>query len=597
MTVVEPQAEEQAGLKTRPPGKARSVDATDPGEAARLDETVLPGDTQPTDDTALEEAEPESTGLESTEPEAAARSDDTAPAHGARQPADRPRPRAAGKHQRTQARATPPPATRAAAGPVASRVPRPAPGTEFFGEYQGSGYAEPRYLARRADGQVVQLTLLLDLVLRGIDGTRDLTAIARKVTEGFGREVTADNLAYLIEHQLQPAGLVLPEDGGDVPLPRTDLLLVLRGHRTLVGVRQVSFLARTLAWLHRPLIVAAALLGAVAFDVWLFAVRGAIGPLLDVLSQPLLILIVLGLGVASMLFHEFGHASACWYSGARPGRIGCGIFLIWPSMYTDVTDVYRCGRAGRLRTDLGGVYFNTLFVLALAACYAVTGQPVLLAAIVFVHLEIVDQLLPVLRFDGYFLLADLVGVPDLFGRVRPILRGLLPTGPRRGRGGRLEGRAAGGPGDLRRGARVAVTAWVLVTVPLLLGEFVWMVWHLPALTRTTARSATLLAHAVYGDALRHQWAQMTLDLITVALLAIPVIGLVWLAARVVTRFALLLLRSLRVRRELRRREQPGTARSSSRLTPWSRRHTGPTNEHTGPTGTGLTNTDPSKPQH
>lgn len=436
------------------------------------------------------------------------------------------------------------------ATPVATLIPRPAPGTEFFGQYQGSGYAEPRYLVRRADGQVVQLTLLLDLVLREIDGTRDLSAIANEVTAGFGREVTAENIAYLIEHRLQPAGLVLPEDGADTPLPRTDLLLALRGHRTLVGARQVGFLARMLTWLHRPFIVAVVLLAVIALDVWLFAVHGAAGPLVTVLKQPLLILIVLGLGVASMLFHEFGHASACLYSGARPGRIGCGIFLIWPSMYTDVTDVYRVGRAGRLRTDLGGVYFNTIFILALAACYAGTGRTVLLAAILFVHFEIIDQLLPVLRFDGYFLLADLVGVPDLFGRIRPILRGLLPAGARNARSDRpTAGRAAGAPGDLRRGARVAVTTWVMVTIPLLVGELVWMFWHLPALSRTTARSATLLAQGVHADALRHQWAQMTLDMISVALLAIPVIGLAWLAFAVVLRLTRLLARRVRSGRE------------------------------------------------
>lgn len=438
----------------------------------------------------------------------------------------------------------------AATDPAA--VPRPVPGTEFFGEYQGSGYAEPRYLVRRADGQVIQLTLLLDLVLRGIDGSRSLSTIAHEVTADFGREVTADNIAYLVEHKLQPAGFVLPEDGAATPLPRTDLLVALRGRATLVGARQVRFLARTLTWLHRPFIVAPVLFGAVALDFWLFTVHSAAGPLLAVIRQPSLILTVLGLGIASMVFHELGHASACWYSGARPGRIGCGIFLIWPSMYTDVTDVYRIGRAGRVRTDLGGVYFNTVFILALGGCYAGTGQPVFLAAVLFVHFEIINQLLPVLRFDGYFLLADLVGVPDLFGRVRPILRGLIPAGLRRvrrggrgghgGHGGQSDGRATGGPSDLRRGARVAVTAWVLVTVPLLLGELVWMLWHLPALSHTTAASATAFAHAVHDDATRHQWSQMTLDAIGLTVLAIPVIGLAWLTVNLLARTPRLIAR-------------------------------------------------------
>ena len=44
--------------------------------------------------------------------------------------------------------------------------------------------------------------------------------------------------------------------------------------------------------------------------------------------------------------------------------MGFGFYLFWPAFYTDVTDSYRLGRGGRVRTDLGGLYFNALVVLA-----------------------------------------------------------------------------------------------------------------------------------------------------------------------------------------------------------------------------------------
>ena len=47
-----------------------------------------------------------------------------------------------------------------------------------------------------------------------------------------------------------------------------------------------------------------------------------------------------------------------------PGVMGAGLYLVWPAFYTDVTDSYRLGRAGRLRTDLGGLYFNAIVVVA-----------------------------------------------------------------------------------------------------------------------------------------------------------------------------------------------------------------------------------------
>src|SRR6202007_797901 len=107
----------------------------------------------------------------------------------------------------------------------------------------------------------------------------------------------------------------------------------------------------------------------------------------------------------------------------RPGVIGAGIYLVWPSFFTNVTDSYRLSRVGRLRTDLGGLYFNTVFRLALAGLYVATASQVLLLVIAVTHLEMLDQLLPFVRFDGYFILSDFIGVPDLFEIGRASCRG------------------------------------------------------------------------------------------------------------------------------------------------------------------------------
>ena len=157
-------------------------------------------------------------------------------------------------------------------------------------------------------------------------------------------------------------------------------------------------------------------------DGWLFAAHGLGRGLQQVLRDPVDLLIVLGLSVLSAAFHECGHATGCRYGGARPGVVGVGIYLVWPSFFTNVTDSYRLSRAGRLRTDLGGLYFNLIFMLALAGIYAATSAEVLLLVIAVTHLEMLEQLLPFVRFDGYFILSDLAGVPDLFARIAPILR-------------------------------------------------------------------------------------------------------------------------------------------------------------------------------
>ena len=55
----------------------------------------------------------------------------------------------------------------------------------------------------------------------------------------------------------------------------------------------------------------------------------------------------------------------------------------------------------------------------------------MLLLVLIQHFEIVHQLLPVIRLDGYYIVSDLTGVPDLFARIGPILRSLLPGRERR----------------------------------------------------------------------------------------------------------------------------------------------------------------------
>ncbi|MFI1565090.1 hypothetical protein ACH4ZX_18895 [Streptomyces sp. NPDC020490] len=409
------------------------------------------------------------------------------------------------------------------AAPPALRLSR---GLERMGEYKGSGFTEPKYLVRRGDGQVIQLSRLLYLVVSGIDGTRDAEAVSHFVSARYGAEVTADNVCYLVENKLTPLGVVVAADADsdEADGPRSDLLLALKGHRVIFGDRQVARIAAALAWLHRPLVVAVVLAATLAMDVWLFAIHGAMSPVLRVLEQPVWMLIVFFLTVASLVFHEFGHASACRYSGATPGKIGCGIFLIWPSMYTDVTDVYRIGRGGRLRTGLGGVYFNVIFMLVLTAAYTATGQPLFLAAVYLAHFEVLEQLMPAVRLDGYYILGDLAGVPDLYGKVKPILLSMVPGRP-------VHPEVA----DLKRSARVVVTVWVVTMIPLLVAEVGYVLWNLPRLLTTSLRSlADQLTgtYAAFGDG---HFGAGAVGVIGSLMLVFPMAGGAYLAVRLGSR--------------------------------------------------------------
>jgi putative peptide zinc metalloprotease protein len=390
--------------------------------------------------------------------------------------------------------------------------PRLAEGVELLGEYKDSAYSQPPSLVRRADGQVIQMSPLLYQVACRIDGSRGPDAIAALVSDDLGRSLTADQVRYLITAKLLPLGVVA---AGGVPraLPKANPLFSLRARGTLLPERIVNLVGVFLRPLFRWPVVVAVIVSVAAVDWWLFAVHGLGGGIQQVLHDPVDLLAVLGLSLVAAVFHECGHATGCRYGGARPGVIGVGIYLVWPSFFTNVTDSYRLSRVGRLRTDLGGLYFNLIFMLALAGIYVATSSQVLLLVIAVTHLEMLDQLLPFVRFDGYFILSDLIGVPDLFARVVPIVKSALPAG-------RRDPRVAG----LRRSARIVVTGWVLCVIPLLLFTVGYLLLYLPGVDRALWRSARMQAHLMSAAVVGHHYVVAAADAIGAVLVVLPGAG-------------------------------------------------------------------------
>ena len=403
--------------------------------------------------------------------------------------------------------------------------PRLAQGVELLGKYEHSGYREPPLMVRRPDNQLVQMPPLLYLVAEQIDGSHDVEEIGDVVGERIGRELAPDDVQYLIDEKLLPLGLI-ESDGGPAPeLERVDLLLALRLRKSVISERIVGALARVFSPLFWVPVVLLVVAGFAALDVWLFFIHGLAQGLREALYQPGLLLLTLGLVIVAAFFHEIGHAAACRFSGAVPGVMGVGLYIVWPAFYTDVTDAYRLSRGGRLRTDLGGVYFNAIFVLALAGIYALTGLESLLLVALVVQFEMIHQLLPFLRLDGYYIVADLVGVPDLFQRIRPILLSFVPWLP-------TDARVK----DLKPWVRFVVTGWVLVVLPFIVFQIVMIVLATPRIVGTawdSFRSIWQPMTAAFGGG---KWLEGLNGMVQLLLLILPMAGILYLFVMLGVRF-------------------------------------------------------------
>ncbi|MCB5272620.1 hypothetical protein BJG92_00122 [Arthrobacter sp. SO5] len=400
------------------------------------------------------------------------------------------------------------------------RVPVRADGIQLIGETKGSGYREAPSLVRRADGQTLQLTRLLYVVLDAIDGARGLEEIAEHASAGFGRLVSAGNVQTLIDSQLLPLGLLQLADGSQPEVRRADPLLGMKFRFTVTDPERTRRITAPFAALFNPLIVVAVTAVFLATCWWVLMVKGLASATHEAFANPGLVLLILAVTVLSAGFHEFGHAAAARRGGATPGAMGTGLYLIWPAFYTDVTDSYRLGRAGRIRTDLGGLYFNAIVAVGIMGIWWATGYDALLLVVVTQLLQMVRQLMPLVRFDGYHILADATGVPDLFQRIKPTLLSLLPWRPK-------------DPAAqlLKPWARAVVTAWVLITVPLLIFSLVMMVLSLPRLLGTAWASsqkqyAMLSSSLGSGDIL-----DASVRLLAIACVALPVLGIFYILLR------------------------------------------------------------------
>jgi hypothetical protein len=101
---------------------------------------------------------------------------------------------------------------------------RPAAGLTLLGEQEGdgSGRAEPRFLVRRADGQVIRLSRLLYQVTSaiaagGAEGGWNADQVASLAGAQLGRGLSAENIRFLAFGKLVPLGVVVAGRAGEFP--------------------------------------------------------------------------------------------------------------------------------------------------------------------------------------------------------------------------------------------------------------------------------------------------------------------------------------------------------------------------------------------
>ena len=311
-------------------------------------------------------------------------------------------------------------------------------------------------------------------LLGRMDGTRSIDQIWNAALPQLGDAApTQDELLQLIG-QLHAADVVRC----DVP---PDAAEIFGRHDRIVSARRWASLKNPLAirfplwdpdrFLERGLPLVRPLVGWFGLALWLALVLPALvlagvhwddltANLSDrVLSTQNLLLLWLAFPVVKLL-HELGHAFATKVGGAQVHEIGLMLLVFAPVPYVDSSRASgfrsKWGRAG---VGAAGMLVETaLAALALYLWLAV--EPGLVRALCFNVMliaglsTIVFNLNPLLKFDGYFILCDLIEMPNLAQRSQRFVMDAIDH--------RVFGAPARPPAALEPGER----AWLALYAPV-----------------------------------------------------------------------------------------------------------------------------------
>ena len=130
------------------------------------------------------------------------------------------------------------------------------------------------------------------------------------------------------------------------------------------------------------------------------------------------------------VLHEFGHVLTCRHYGGECHELGIQVLMFMPLLYGDVTDAWMVSRRWpRIAISAAGIFVE-LVLASIATLLWWQSVPGLLNS-VFLNVMLVcsiNTLLfngnPLMRYDGYYVLADLLNLPNLAMQARQTVMSL-----------------------------------------------------------------------------------------------------------------------------------------------------------------------------
>lgn len=137
--------------------------------------------------------------------------------------------------------------------------------------------------------------------------------------------------------------------------------------------------------------------------------------------------------IATKVVHELAHAVMCRRMGSRCGKLGLLMLVGTPCPFCDVTDIWRQpSSARRAAVMLAGIYVELIVASLATFVWAAAADPMIRFHALNVMLvcgvsTILFNANPLMRYDGYYVLADLIGSVNLRQEARDALAAVVTS--------------------------------------------------------------------------------------------------------------------------------------------------------------------------
>src|SRR5215213_1996738 len=286
---------------------------------------------------------------------------------------------------------------------------------------------EPRFMVTLlGQGKRFMISPKLVNVILELQQKRSPEEAAQNLSLLWQQEVSPEILRHIIEQQVLPRGMAYR--AGQAPPVKLSIGELRRRNqkpwheRLMTGVFRwrlmpsgfVGKISSPLTIFYSLFLVALAMLLIVATRWSLYSTvdRHFVRQLLLEFT-PSEYLLSLGLLIVVIFIHEFGHASAQVRFGLPAGGIGFQLYHYIPAFFANVDASWRLKPSQRMVVDIGGIYFQSIAGSVLFLIYLQTNSLPVLSAVLASDVLSVVALNPFLRFDGYWLVADALAVPNL----------------------------------------------------------------------------------------------------------------------------------------------------------------------------------------